>query len=218
MKIEKLNELKANFENEVGIPLYDAFADCFWEYDEAYYIYDDESAIMLDDAWLEKAIETVKTLCLNRRTKRENLEKKHIRKFIELSNWRCTHTSKSRFSSDYTAIKSFINEDVIKLHLCENPLIAWNPLRLINHPNEDCVIIFTPSKRLLEQYPFIKKAYSGSTRIISHYYISIEEFKNYRSGDITIEPQDIVELNYRFYHPYVWWLIQSNNFTSLQNN
>lgn len=211
----ELLKLKKEFELETWVLFYDAFTQYFWKYDEKYYVYDDESAQRLDEEWLKKTVEILKKLCLTDKKTRDYLEHKHIKEFLRISDLKCRHPEWARYSAIYTAMKPFINETEIRDNLCSHPLIARNPLSIIQHPDEDCVLIFKPSKRLLQEYPFIKKKYSWTSRIVLYYYISMSEYKDFRNGDIVIEPEDIVDFNRRYYHPYVWWLIQQNNFYSL---
>ena len=210
----ELNKLKSEFETEVWIPLYDAMELYFWKYDSGYYCYDDNSATILDE-WLVKVIQELKSLCLQKTNSKEMLEAKHIKNFAKMSDEKCLHPEKARYSSRYTELKPFLNIDLIKQHLCENPTIARNPYWILNHPDDDAVLIFQPSKRLIDQYGFIKKRYSWDSRVVVYYYVSMDELKQYRSGDIIVEPEDILELNLRYLSPYQWWLIQSSSDFSL---
>ncbi len=217
MSIATLNKLKSEFETEVWISLYEWLSLCFWDYDCGYYAYSDDSAIILDEKWFTEVVNQLKLLCLERISSKETLEAKHIKWFAEVSDEKCFYPEKARYSRMYTAIKPFLDEEIIKNNLSKNATICFNPYMLLNYPDKDCPLIFQPSKELLEQYSFIKKKYSWASRVVIYYYIDADEYKAFRSGDIVVEAKDILELNLRYLHPFHRWAIQQNNFNLLIN-
>ncbi len=217
MKLDKLEMLKSKFETEVWISLYEAMSLCFWEYDCSYYAYNDDSAIILDEDWFTEVVNQLKSLCLERISSKETLEAKHIKCFAKVSDEKCFNPEKARCSRMYTAMKPFLDEEIIKNNLSKNATICFNPYMLLNYPDKDCPLIFQPSKELLEQYSFIKKKYSWASRVVIYYYIDADEYKAFRSGDIVVEAKDILELNLRYLHPFHRWAIQQNNFNLLIN-
>lgn len=217
MTIEKLEKLKSEFETEVWVWLYEALNLWFWNYDCEYYAYNDESAIRLDEGWFTEIVNQLKTLCLERISSKETLEAKHIKCFAKVSDEKCFNPEKARYSRMYTAIKPFLDEEKIKNNLSRNATLCFNPYMILNYPDINCPLIFTPSKELLEQYRFIKKKYSWTSRVVLYYYIDMEEYKSFRSWDIVVEPADMLELNLRYLHPFHRWAIQNDNFYLLKS-
>ena len=164
---------------------------------------------------MNEVVNQLKLLCLERVSSKETLEAKHIKWFDEVSDEKCFYPEKARYSQMYTAIKPFLDEEIIKNNLSKNATICFNPYMLLNYPDKDCPLIFQPSKELLEQYSFIKRRYSWASRVVVYYYIDADEYKAFRSGDIVVETKDILELNLRYLHPFHRGVIQQNNFNLL---
>ena len=112
---------------------------------------------------LLNTIEELKTICLNDKDYKAKLEIKHINKFNNITIEKLLGGKQPRTSELYTAIKPFLNEDLIRENLIKNPTLCWNPFVLLNQNKfpgiKECICIFTPSESLFKKYNFIHKKY-----------------------------------------------------------
>ena len=218
MTTTELNQLKAKFESEVGVWLYQALEIFFGCYNPECYCFDDDSALRINSDNLRKTINELKALCLQKKASKEINEAKLLEEFTQASLEKSLNPKTARGSWIYVALRPFIDEATIKENLCKNPTICWNPVCLQLCPDENCVCIFTPSQRLISKYSFIKKCYTGESRKLNYYYIDAKELSKYRSWDLEIQDSDIIQLNYRYLHPRCRGIIQASpDFTWLIN-
>jgi len=218
MNITELNQLKTEFESEVKVWLYQAMEIFFGSYNPECYCFDDSSALRIDGDALKKTINELKVLCLKRNSSREIAEAKLMEEFTQASLEKSLNPKNARGSWIYVALRPFIDEATIKENLSKNPAICRNPVSLQLRPDDNCVCVFTPSQRLVSKYSFIKKCYTWESRKLNYYYIDAKELAKYRSWDLEVQEDDIVQLNFRYLHPRARGIIQAGpDFTWLIN-
>lgn len=118
-------------------------------------------------------------------------------------------------TTDYFLMKQLVDQERVVECLCSNPNYAWNMYMLINKRWwKEVRCIFKPSRRLLSIYDFIKPKYTWSKLL--WYYIDMERFKDY--SIIQILPNDILDIYWWAYHPYIRSLVQNKDYSGLRTN
>lgn len=146
---------------------------------------------------------------------RETIMANRIEYYFNNSMKRCLWLCRRDMTSDvFFVAQTLFDEDKLRDIITKNPHKWWNPLLLINWFEWIVPCIFKPSRQLRERYDFIETKYLW-TKIIGAD-INVAKLNEY--DGIYINEDDILEIYYWMYHPYIWWLIQSRQWTQLRHD
>ena len=148
---------------------------------------------------------------------RKSIDAKKIDSFFRDSLMRCWWTKRrDTTGNQYLISSTLINTDQIKNVLLKNQGICFNPLYQINKWWDIVPMIWKPSLKLLKRLKFITPVYYSWTTMIKWYNVDLRYLEAYDT--LNIQSNDIKEIYLWLYHPYIWWLIQNNNLSSLNHS
>jgi len=149
----------------------------------------------------------------NRDNKRDVINWKRIDSYFEDSFNRCLGLRRLDTTAEsYLIMENFIDEDLLRDIIVNNPHKGRNPLMLCNGMEWTIPCIFQPSLSLRKKYPFITQKVWPDWRLI---WAEIDTELLKKEVKIYINDDDIVRFYYGLYHPYIWSLVQSKQWSKL---
>lgn len=179
------------------------------------YMFSEEDVNMVSDENFKMVYDYLFPLAIWKEKVRKSITAKRVNAYFKDSMFRCAWTKRRDTNwPDWLLGMAFINEDTLRASLLKNQWICFNPLYQINERGKTAPLIFKPSQRLVKKYPFITAEYF-KWKTLKQYNVNLEYLKAY--DRIYVNEWDILGFYLGMYHPYIWWLIQNEQFSLLNH-
>lgn len=214
--MDRLTLIK-EFEEKTGMSFFSANQHFFWDMPDeirSEVMLSEEDVNITSDENFKMVYDYLFPLAIWKEKARKSIDAKKINSFFKDSISRCNwFKRRDTTSTDWLIGKAFINEWIIKNVLLRNQAICFNPLYQINWWWKSVPLIFQPSQKLLNRLKFITAEYKWTH--LKWYNADLKYMKSFEH--LNIQENDIINLYLWMYHPYVRWLIQTEQFSLLNH-
>ena len=212
-------QLIVEFEEKTGMSFFSAnehyFADMPDEI-KTNYMFSEEDVNMVSDENFKMVYDYLFPLAIWKEKVRKSITAKRINSYFKESMLRCAWAKRRDTVWDWWILgNAFINKDTWRASLLKNQWVCFNPLYQMNDWWNTAPLIFKPSQRLVKKYPFITPEYADKSNHLKQYNVNLEYLKSFER--VYVNEWDILDFYLGMYHPYIWALIQNEQFNLLNH-
>lgn len=205
------------FEKKTGMSFFSANQHFFWDMPDkirSEVMLSEEDVNITSDENFKMVYDYLFPLAIWKEKPRKSIDAKKINSFFDDSVLRCNWFKRRDMTGEAWLIwNAFIEEDKIRNSLLKNQAICFNPLYQINWRWNTVPLIFQPSKKLMNRLKFITADYKWTH--LKWYNADLNYMKSFEH--LNIQENDIVSIYLWMYHPYIWGIIQKEEFSLLNH-